>query len=66
MDEVICGFGRTGNWFGCETYGLEPDLMTFAKAVTNGYMQPLGGVMVSAQGPTYVLLSHEGRIHPRS
>jgi putrescine aminotransferase len=46
MDEVICGFGRTGNWFGCETYGLEPDLMTFAKAITNGYM-PLGGVMVS-------------------
>ena len=46
MDEVICGFGRTGNWFGCETYDLEPDLMTFAKAVTNGYM-PLGGVMVS-------------------
>ena len=46
MDEVICGFGRTGNWFGCETYDLQPDLMTFAKAVTNGYM-PLGGVMVS-------------------
>jgi len=45
MDEVICGFGRTGNWFGCETYDLKPDLMTFAKAVTNGYM-PLGGVMV--------------------
>jgi len=46
MDEVICGFGRTGNWFGCQTYGLQPDLMTFAKAVTNGYI-PLGGVMVS-------------------
>ncbi|MEZ5570432.1 MAG: aminotransferase [Halioglobus sp.] len=45
MDEVICGFGRTGNWFGCQTYDLEPDLMTFAKAVTNGYL-PLGGVMV--------------------
>ncbi len=44
-DEVICGFGRTGNWFGCETYGYEPDLITFAKAVTNGF-QPLGGVMV--------------------
>lgn len=44
-DEVICGFGRTGRWFGCETYGYEPDLMTFAKAVTNGY-QPLGGVAV--------------------
>ena len=45
MDEVICGFGRTGNWFGCETYDLKPDLMTFAKAITNGYI-PLGGVMV--------------------
>lgn len=45
-DEVICGFGRTGNWFGCETYGVKPDLITFAKAVTNGF-QPLGGVMVS-------------------
>ena len=44
-DEVICGFGRTGKWFGSETYGIKPDLMTFAKAVTNGYM-PLGGVMV--------------------
>ena len=58
MDEVICGFGRTGNWFGCETYGLEPDLMTFAKAVTNGYM-PLGGVMV-ADTVADVLLAHEG------
>ncbi|MDB9998953.1 aspartate aminotransferase family protein [Porticoccaceae bacterium] len=45
-DEVICGFARTGKLFGCETYGTEPDLMTFAKAVTNGF-QPLGGVMVS-------------------
>jgi len=45
-DEVICGFGRTGDWFGAQTYGYEPDLMTFAKAVTNGF-QPLGGVMVS-------------------
>ncbi|MBT4521445.1 MAG: aminotransferase class III-fold pyridoxal phosphate-dependent enzyme [Halieaceae bacterium] len=45
-DEVICGFGRTGEWFGSESYNIKPDLMTFAKAVTNGYM-PLGGVMVS-------------------
>ncbi|KAB0584249.1 aspartate aminotransferase family protein [Ideonella dechloratans] len=45
-DEVICGFGRTGNWFGCETMGSKPDLMTFAKGVTAGYV-PLGGVMVS-------------------
>jgi len=44
-DEVICGFGRTGEWFGCETVGSRPDLMTFAKGVTSGYI-PLGGVMV--------------------
>ena len=45
-DEVICGFGRTGSMWGCQTYGYRPDLITFAKAVTNGY-QPLGGVGVS-------------------
>ena len=44
-DEVITGFGRTGRWFGCETFGFRPDLMTFAKGVTSGYV-PLGGVMV--------------------
>jgi putrescine---pyruvate transaminase len=44
-DEVICGFGRTGQWWGCETFGTRPDLMTFAKGVTSGYV-PLGGVMV--------------------
>ncbi|MEJ6004189.1 aspartate aminotransferase family protein [Paucibacter sp. AS339] len=44
-DEVICGFGRTGRWFGCETMGFKPDLITFAKGVTSGYI-PLGGVLV--------------------
>jgi putrescine---pyruvate transaminase len=44
-DEVICGFGRTGQWWGCETFGTKPDLMTFAKGITSGYV-PLGGVMV--------------------
>lgn len=44
-DEVITGFGRTGRWFGCETMGTRPDLMTFAKGVTSGYI-PLGGVLV--------------------
>ena len=44
-DEVITGFGRTGHWFGCERFGTKPDLMTFAKGVTSGYI-PLGGVMV--------------------
>jgi len=44
-DEVICGFGRTGQWFGCQTLGARPDLITFAKGVTSGYV-PLGGVLV--------------------
>jgi putrescine aminotransferase len=44
-DEVICGFGRLGRWFGCERMGFKPDLMTFAKGVTSGYV-PLGGVLV--------------------
>ncbi len=46
LDEVICGFGRTGEWFGAQTFGVTPDLMTFAKGVTSGYM-PLSGVIVS-------------------
>ena len=45
-DEVICGFGRLGRWFGCEYFGAKPDFITFAKAVTSGYI-PLGGVIVS-------------------
>jgi putrescine aminotransferase len=44
-DEVICGFGRTGSWFGCEHYGTRPDLMSIAKALSSGYL-PIGGVMV--------------------
>ena len=44
-DEVICGFGRLGEWFGADYYNLRPDLMTFAKGVSSGYL-PLGGVMV--------------------
>ncbi|WP_305089052.1 aspartate aminotransferase family protein [Massilia sp. YIM B04103] len=45
-DEVITGFGRLGRWFGSELFGIEPDLITFAKGVTSGYV-PLGGVLVS-------------------
>ena len=44
-DEVICGFGRTGQWFGCEHYGTRPDFMTMAKALSSGYL-PIGGLMV--------------------
>jgi adenosylmethionine-8-amino-7-oxononanoate aminotransferase len=45
-DEVICGFGRLGYWFGCERFEYQPDMITFAKGVTSGYA-PLGGVIVS-------------------
>jgi adenosylmethionine-8-amino-7-oxononanoate aminotransferase len=45
-DEVITGFGRTGKWFALGHWGVEPDLMSFAKGVTSGYL-PLGGVLVS-------------------
>jgi len=43
-DSVICGFGRLGDWFGLDRFGVEPDLITFAKGVTSGYV-PLGGVV---------------------
>ena len=46
VDEVICGFGRTGNWWGSQTYDLQPDMMTSAKALSAAY-QPISAVMVS-------------------
>jgi putrescine aminotransferase len=45
FDEVITGYGRLGSWFAAHHFGVRPDLVTFAKAVTSGY-QPLGGVFV--------------------
>ncbi|HYP73245.1 MAG TPA: aspartate aminotransferase family protein, partial [Microbacterium sp.] len=45
-DEVICAFGRLGTYFGADAYGYQPDMITFAKAVTSGYA-PLGGTIVS-------------------
>lgn len=47
-DEVITGFGRLGEWFGHQRMGFEPDLVTFAKGVTSGYV-PLGGVLVGSR-----------------
>lgn len=44
-DEVICGFGRTGNWFGSQTLGIRPHIMTIAKGLSSGY-QPIGGSIV--------------------
>jgi len=48
FDEVITGFGRLGSWFGAHHYGVTPDVITFAKGVTSGYL-PLGGVIVGAR-----------------
>jgi len=44
-DEVICGFGRTGKWFGSDKFGIKPDLMTIAKGLSSAYL-PIGGVMI--------------------
>ncbi|HMO09312.1 MAG TPA: aspartate aminotransferase family protein [Paracoccaceae bacterium] len=44
-DEVITGFGRTGNWFGSQTFGIRPQIMTIAKGLSSGY-QPIGGSIV--------------------
>jgi adenosylmethionine-8-amino-7-oxononanoate aminotransferase len=58
LDEVITGFGRLGSWFGAQYYDVEPDMMTFAKASSSGYI-PLGGVII---GPavTDALMANEG------
>ena len=57
-DEVICGFGRTGEMFGCDTFGIRPDSVSLAKAITSAYM-PLGAVTVSE--PVYQALLDESR-----
>ncbi|AEH08459.1 Acetylornithine transaminase [Candidatus Protofrankia datiscae] len=64
LDEVITGFGRLGNWFGAGHFGVRPDIVTFAKAVTSGY-QPLGGVLLGPAvheplGRPEVVLRHGG------
>ncbi|MGD8672272.1 MAG: aspartate aminotransferase family protein [Thiogranum sp.] len=46
VDEVICGFGRTGKWFGCDFFDIQPDIMPVAKGISSGYL-PIGAVMFS-------------------
>ena len=60
-DEVICGFGRTGRMFGCETFGIQPDMMTLAKAITSGYA-PLSAVMVGDR-VAEVLINETGEFY---
>ena len=61
FDEVICGYGRLGTWFGADYFDVKPDLMTFAKGITSGYI-PLGGVILARHvcasleaDPTYLM-----------
>ena len=63
-DEVITGFGRVGDWFAANKYGLEPDLITFAKGVTCGYA-PLGGVIAVPEGRRPVLRHARAHVPPR-
>ena len=60
-DEVICGFGRTGHWFGSNHYDLKPDLMPIAKGLSSGYL-PIGGVMV-ADSVADVLVNQGGEFN---
>jgi putrescine aminotransferase len=60
-DEVITGFGRLGEWFGSEYYGIRPDIITFAKAVTSGYI-PLSGIIVHDK-IVDALMNHDDDFH---
>ena len=58
-DEVITGFGRTGRWFGSHHWNVRPDIFTFAKGITSGYM-PLGGIQISDAIRDAIMGAEEG------
>src|SRR5690606_19280082 len=58
-DEVICGFDRTGNWFGCDTYDITPDIITVAKGLSSGYL-PISGSLIGDRVAS-VVMEGEGR-----
>src|SRR4030043_930706 len=57
IDEVICGFGRTGKWFGIDHFDIQPDLITMAKGISSGYV-PLGGVGCTDRGRGPIEIFH--------
>lgn len=62
LDEVITGFGRTGEWFGADTYGIAPDIVTMAKGLSSGY-QPISAVSLGARMAERVLTANEELVH---
>ncbi|MBS0472668.1 MAG: aspartate aminotransferase family protein [Proteobacteria bacterium] len=62
IDEVITGFGRTGEWFGSQTYGIAPDIMTMAKGLSSGY-QPISAISLGARMSQTILNANEELVH---
>jgi putrescine aminotransferase len=58
----VCGFGRTGKWFGSDTYGIRPDLMTLAKGLSSGYL-PIAALMVGTRVGEVIANAHEELVH---
>ncbi len=61
-DEVICGFGRTGAWFGCQTYDFKPDIMTVAKGLSSGY-QPISATILGGDIGPVIAKSEQEMAH---
>jgi putrescine aminotransferase len=62
LDEVITGFGRTGEWFGADTYGIAPDIMTMAKGLSSGY-QPISAISLGSRMAATILQANEELVH---
>jgi putrescine aminotransferase len=62
LDEVITGFGRTGEWFGAQTYGIAPDIMTMAKGLSSGY-QPISAISLGSRMGETILHANEELVH---
>ncbi|HEY5338474.1 MAG TPA: aminotransferase [Rhizomicrobium sp.] len=61
-DEVITGFGRTGEWFGSQTYGIKPDIMTMAKGLSSGY-QPISAISLGERMGDAIVNANEELVH---
>jgi putrescine aminotransferase len=62
LDEVITGFGRTGEWFGAQTYGIAPDIMTMAKGLSSGY-QPISAISLGTRMGEVIANANEEMVH---